>query len=69
MTYHRNLRIISEVLELCMEGRSVSHSWCMCVVSHGPGGLDGGWEGGGGWYACGLMLGDSGAIPECEVIH
>ena len=32
-----------------MEGGRVSHSWCMVVVSHGYGGLDGG----GGWYACG----------------
>ena len=25
----------------------------MCVVSHGHGGLGGGRDGGGGWYACG----------------
>ena len=26
---------------------------CVCVVSNGHGGLDGGRDGGGGWYACG----------------
>ena len=25
----------------------------MCVVNHGHGGLGGGWDGSGGWYACG----------------
>ena len=34
--------MISEALELRMEGGPVSHSKCMCVVSHGVGGLDGG---------------------------
>ena len=29
------------------------HSWCMCVVSHGHGGLGGYRDGGGGWYAFG----------------
>ena len=40
-----------------MEGGRVCRSWCMCVVSHGYGGL--GWvrDGGGGWYACGTMPG------------
>ena len=47
----------------------------MCVVSHGYGGLGGGRDGCGGWYACGTrpgvgrMSGDAGARPECEVIH
>ena len=27
----------------------------MCVVSYGYGGLGGGRDGGGGWYACGTM--------------
>ena len=40
----------------------------MCVVSHGYGGLDGGRDGGGGWYGCGTK-GYAGALPECEVIH
>ena len=35
--------MIAEVLELCVEGKPVSHSWCMCVVSHGYGGLGGSW--------------------------
>ena len=39
LTYHRHLRMISEAQELRVEGRWVSHSWCMCVISHGYGGL------------------------------
>ena len=35
LSYHRRLRMISEALEFCVEGGRVSHSWCMCVVSHG----------------------------------
>ena len=42
--------MISEALELRVEGGQVSHSRCMCIVSHGYGGLSGG--GGGGWCAC-----------------
>ena len=42
LSYHNRLRMISEVLELRVEGGQVSHSWCMCVVSHGYGGLGGG---------------------------
>ena len=48
----------------------------MYVVSHGYGGLCGGRDGGGGWYACGTkprgfcrMPGDAGAFPKCEVIQ
>ena len=41
MSYHRSLRIISEVLELRVEGRRDSHNRCICVVSHGNGGLGG----------------------------
>ena len=52
--YHRRLRIISEALELRVEGGRVSHCWCMCIVSHGYGGLGGGKDEGGGWYACGI---------------
>ena len=33
--------MMSKVLELCMEGGRFSHSWCMCVVSHGCGWLGG----------------------------
>ena len=52
LSYHRRLRIISEALELYVEVGRVSHSWCICVVGHGYGGL--GWDGDGscGWYAC-----------------
>ena len=37
--------MISEALELYMEGGRVNHSCCMCVVSHGYGGLHGGRNG------------------------
>ena len=56
-----------------MEGGQVSHSWCVCVVSHGYGGLDGaGMEVVVGTYAgqsqgVGCMSGDAGIFPECEV--
>ena len=66
--------MISKALELLAEGGRVSHSWCMCVVDHGYGGLGWGKDGGGGLYACrkkangdDRMLGDTGALPECEV--
>ena len=45
----------------------------MCVVGHGCGGLDGGRDGDGGWYAFGTMPGvgsmseDARAFPECAV--
>ena len=50
--------------------RTVSHHWCMCVVSYGYGGW--GRDGGGGWYACGTkgagrMPGDAIALPDSEV--
>ena len=65
--------MISEWLVLCVEGRQVNHSWCMGVVSYGYGGLCG-WR----WWTVsmwvkakgvGRILGDAGALPECEVIH
>ena len=31
--------MISEVLELYVEGGRDRHSWCMCVAGHGYGGL------------------------------
>ena len=37
--------MISEELELRMKRGRVSHSWCMCVVGHGYGGLGGGRDG------------------------
>ena len=49
---HRHLRMVSEALELYVNGGRVSHSWCMCVVGHVYGCLGVGWDGGGGWYAC-----------------
>ena len=36
-----------------MEGGRVSHTYCMCIVSHGHGGVGGGRDGGSGRYACG----------------
>ena len=45
----------------------------MCVVGHGYGGLGGGRDGGGGWYACGTktgwvvcMSGDVRALPKVQ---
>ena len=51
LSYHRRLWVISDVLALRMKGGLVS--WCLGVVSHGYSGLGGGWDGGGGWFACG----------------
>ena len=45
LSYPRCLRMISEALELHVEGGRVSHSWCICAVSHGYGGLGGGRDG------------------------
>ena len=56
--------MISEALELYVECGRVSHSWCMCVVSHGNCGLGGGRVGGGGWYACGTKSGGGGSHVE-----
>ena len=75
LSYHRRLRMLSEALELRLKGGRVSHSSCMCVVSHGYGRLGEGKDGGGGWYACGIkqkvgcMSEDAGPLPECELIH
>ena len=54
-----------------MKGRRVSHSWSMCVVSHGYGGLDGVVDGGHARKSQGVWLhvGDAGALTEWEVIH
>ena len=67
---------------LCCCYGGLNHSWGIGVVSHytrlvvSYGGLDGSRDGGGGWYACktrpggiGRMLGDVGALPDCEVEH
>ena len=55
LSYHRRLRMDFEVLELCVEGGRVSHSWCMCVVGHGYGEFGWGSDEGGRWYACVTM--------------
>ena len=57
--------MISEVLEVYVEGGRVSHSLCMCVVSRGYGGLGGGRDGGGGWYACGTTSGGWSYVGKC----
>ena len=44
--------MISEALELRVEGGQVSRSWCTCVGSHGNDGLDGARDGGSAWHAC-----------------
>ena len=44
LSYHICLRMISEALDLRVEGGRVSNSWCMDVVSHGYGGLGQGWR-------------------------
>ena len=44
LSHHRLLRNITEALELRVEFGRVSHSWCICVVSHGYGGFDLEWK-------------------------
>ena len=57
--------MISEALELYVEGGLVSHSWCVSVVGHGYGGLGAGRDGCGGWYACGTKSGGLVTCREC----
>ena len=57
--------MISEALELLVESGRVCHSWCMCVVGHGYGGLGGGRDKGGGWYAC---VTKPGVLVACQEI-
>ena len=55
-----------------MEGGQVGHSWRMCVVGYGYGGLGGDMDRGGGWYACVTKPREwlhAGTLLECEVIH
>ena len=62
--------VISEALEQRVEGRRVSYSWCVCVVSHGYGVLGAGINGvvdAGQNKGLGRMSGDSGAHTECQV--
>ena len=47
--------MISEALELFVNGGQVTHSWCMCIASRGYGG---GMDVGGGWCACWTKAGD-----------
>ena len=62
--------MISEALRLSVEGGPVSHSWCMCVASHGYGGFGDGSDGGGGWYACGTRpSGDILTTPEHTAVQ
>ena len=63
LSYHKRLRMLSEVLELRVEGGKVSHSWCMRVVSHGYGRQGGKRGEGGGSHACGTKPG-GGRISE-----
>ena len=56
--------MISDGLELSMAGGRVCHSWCMGVVIHSYGGLGGGMDGGGGWYACETTPGGAGCVWE-----
>ena len=68
--------MISEALELYVNGGRFSHSLCMCVVGHDYCGLGGDkdWS---WWMSCmrdkakgvGYMSGDAGAFPKCKVIH
>ena len=39
LNYHKRLGMISEALELYVEGGRVSHSWCMCIIGHSYDGL------------------------------
>ena len=57
--------MISEALELHVEGGRVSHSWCMCVVRHGCGGLGGGRDVGGDLCACGTKPGSCSHVWRC----
>ena len=75
LSYHKCLMTISEALELHVEGGRVSRSLCMCVASHGYGGLGGaGMEVVDDMHAgqsqgfCRMSI-DAGELPECEVIH
>ena len=64
--------MISEALEMYVEGGQFCHSWCMCVVGHGKSWFGWGRDGGGRWYACGTKSGGVGRMledAECEVIH
>ena len=71
--YHRDPRVISEVLELYVEGGRVSHSWCSWSWIWRVW-----WEQGVWWrMVCmrykareaGRMSGDAGALPERKVIN
>ena len=59
--------------ELCVEGRQVSHSWYMCVVGHGYGGLGGGRDGDGmhTGYSQGFFwhVGGCWSTSYSEVVH
>ena len=63
LSYHRRHKMISEELELYVEGGRVSHSWHMCVVGHARGGM-GGSRDAGGWYVCGTKLVECRKMPK-----
>ena len=54
---HRSLWMISEVLEFPVDGGRVTHSQCMCIISHSL-------DGDGGWYECGMKPGGLVACRE-----
>ena len=53
LSYHRRLRMISEVIELYVECGRVSHSWCMCWGQ--------GWR---WWMVC--MQDKAGGLVTCQ---
>ena len=57
--------MISETLELRVEGGRLRHNGCMFVVSHGYGGFGGGRFADDGWYACGIKPGWS-HVDRCR---
>ena len=67
--------MISDALELRVEGEQVSQTWCMGAVSHCYGWLGGDKDGEGGLLAkdkangAGRLSGDAGALLDCKVIH
>ena len=55
------------MIMLCVKSGRVSHSWCMCVASHGSGGLGAGRDGGVGGRHTGRSQGRlviCGEMPE-----
>ena len=57
---------MQEAIELFVQVGRVSHSWCICVIGHGNGGLDVVRERRGGWYACGTKVGGWSHVGRCR---